>query len=57
MTLAAALVAIAAFAAFDEWHQGFVARDPAVLDWLADVVGAFLGIMTAARARTAEPAQ
>ena len=57
MTLAAALVAIAAFAAFDEWHQGFVARDPAVLDWLADVVGAFLGIMTASRARTAEPAQ
>ena len=56
LTLTGALVAIAAFAAVDEWHQQFFARDPAALDWIADVIGATAGLLAAARVRTAEPA-
>lgn len=56
LTLTSALVAIAAFAALDEWHQQFVARTPAALDWIADVIGASAGILAASRVRSAEPA-
>lgn len=55
-TLATALVAIAAFAAFDEWHQRFFARDPAILDWIADMIGASAGLMAASRVRNPETA-
>lgn len=41
------LVAVAAamlFAALDEWHQGWLPRrEPEMMDWVADVVGLFLG--------------
>ena len=56
-TLAWALLGVATFAAFDEWHQQFFARDPAILDWVADVIGASVGLMTASRVRNAEIAQ
>jgi len=50
-TLVVVLLAIAAFAAIDELHQGVVAdRTPDHLDWYADVVGATLGgIIASAR--------
>jgi len=36
---------VALFGATDEWHQSFVAgRDCSVLDWLADAIGAGLGL-------------
>jgi VanZ family protein len=54
LTLVGALLAIAAFAAFDEWHQRFFGRDPGVLDWIADAIGASAGIMLASRVRDAE---
>jgi VanZ family protein len=57
LTLVGALLAIAAFAALDEWHQRFFARDPAVLDWIADAIGAAAGIMLASRVRAAETVQ
>ena len=56
-TLAWALLGVATFAALDEWHQQFVARDPAILDWIADVIGAGVGITAASRVRNAEIAQ
>lgn len=31
------------FGAFDEWHQQFVNRNPALADWLADVAGGGVG--------------
>lgn len=41
----------AAFGVTDELHQAFVpGRDADALDWLADVVGALLGAVLAARA-------
>ena len=41
----AALVAIALFAAADEWHQRFIPhRSAEVADWIADVGGAAVGI-------------
>ena len=44
-----ALVAISSFGALDEWHQQFVpGRSQDRADWLADTVGAGLGIMLAA---------
>jgi VanZ family protein len=55
-TLAVALVGIAIFALLDEWHQQFVSRDPDVMDWIADVIGASLGIAAASRVRAVEPA-
>jgi VanZ family protein len=55
--LACALLGVATFAAFDEWHQQFFARDPSMLDWIADVIGASVGIRTASRVRSAEIAQ
>jgi VanZ family protein len=57
VTLAWALLAVATFAAFDEWHQQFFARDPSILDWIADVIGASVGIRTASRVRNVEIAQ
>lgn len=45
-----ALLAVAAFAALDEWHQAWIpTRDPALLDWAADVVGSGLGLALALR--------
>jgi len=44
-----------AFAALDEWHQGFIARTPSGWDFLADVAGLLCGvacIIVAGRART-----
>jgi len=39
----AAAVAIASlYGITDEWHQGFVGRDVAVTDWLADTTGALI---------------
>ncbi|MFN8572549.1 MAG: VanZ family protein [Gemmatimonadaceae bacterium] len=41
------LLAIAVFAALDEWHQQFIpGRDMDVLDWVADMAGAATGILT-----------
>lgn len=43
---AVALVAIAAFAGLDEVHQRWMpGRVPAMSDWLADVVGATIGLL------------
>ncbi|MFN8583649.1 MAG: VanZ family protein [Gemmatimonadaceae bacterium] len=40
------VVAIAIFAALDEWHQQFIpGRDMDRLDWLADMTGAAVGIL------------
>ena len=55
-TLAIALGIIAAFAAFDEWHQSFLTRQPDVLDWIADTVGASIGVALASRVRDVEAA-
>lgn len=55
-TLMIALVVIAAFAALDEWHQSFLTRQPDVLDWIADTVGASIGIALASRVRNVEAA-
>ncbi len=42
------VVAIALFAAVDELHQLVIAgRSPEVLDWIADMVGAALGVVAA----------
>jgi VanZ family protein len=54
--LAMTVVAIALFAAVDEWHQRFIpGRSVEVADWVADVLGASAGIaaFTAYRARRA----
>jgi VanZ family protein len=46
------IVAIAVFAAFDEWHQQFIpGRTMDVMDWLADVIGCLLGLIFLAVAR------
>jgi UDP-2,3-diacylglucosamine pyrophosphatase LpxH len=43
-----AFLGVALFAASDEWHQSFVpGRDASALDWLADLVGAKLGLLGA----------
>jgi VanZ family protein len=56
VSLAVALLGIAAFGAVDEWHQRFLLRDADVLDWLADVIGATVGVVAASRARRVETA-
>ncbi|MCO6437439.1 MAG: VanZ family protein [Phycisphaerae bacterium] len=38
---------VAVYGVFDEWSQGFVDRTPSVLDWLADLAGAILGLLGA----------
>ena len=55
--LAVAFVCIAIFSLLDEWHQQFVSRDPNLLDWFADMIGASLGIAAASQVRGVEPAQ
>lgn len=41
-----AVLIAAAFAAVDEWHQGFIpGRFPEFADWLADVAGAIIGAL------------
>jgi VanZ family protein len=55
--LAAAFVGIAIFGLLDEWHQPFVGRDADLMDWIADVIGASLGIAAATRVRAVETAQ
>jgi VanZ family protein len=57
LSLLGALLGIAVFAAFDEWHQQLLARDPTVGDWIADILGASVGIAAAARVRSIETAQ
>jgi VanZ family protein len=48
--LARAIVAIALFAAADEWHQRWVpGRSTDLLDWCADVAGGTLALLLAAR--------
>lgn len=39
------VAAASAFAALDEWHQGFIpGRYPDVADWVADVAGVTVGV-------------
>lgn len=57
LALVAALLGIAAFGALDEWHQRFFARDPNMLDWIADTLGASIGIAAASRVRDVETVQ
>lgn len=50
----AALVAVAiiGFAALDEWHQALIpGRFPDQLDWVADTVGALVGVAVTSIAR------
>ena len=54
--LAWVVLAIAIFAAVDEWHQRFFARDPGIPDWIADVLGASAGVLVALRVRRVETA-
>lgn len=56
-SMVAALLAIGVFAALDEWHQRFFLRDPDTLDWIADMVGASVGIALASRVRGVEAVQ
>ncbi|MGQ0712955.1 MAG: VanZ family protein [Gemmatimonadaceae bacterium] len=56
IALAGALAAIAIFGGLDEWHQGFFTRTPDLVDWVADVFGASLGLMAASRVYDVEPA-
>lgn len=45
-----ALLAAAAFAALDEWHQAWIpTRHPSALDWTADLVGAGIGLAASIR--------
>ena len=57
MSLVVLLMFLVLFAGFDEWHQRFFARDPAILDWIADVIGLSAGILAASRGRRVEAAQ
>jgi len=42
-----ALFAASAYGALDEWHQSFVPmRQSDVMDWLADTLGAAVGVIT-----------
>jgi VanZ family protein len=56
-SLAAALIGIAVFGGLDELHQPFVGRDANLMDWIADVIGASIGIAAATRVRAVEAAQ
>lgn len=57
LSLSMALLGVAAFGAFDEWHQQFFVRAPEMLDWIADTIGAAVGIAAASRVPTVEAAQ
>lgn len=42
------LVALSAFGAADEWHQGFIeGRSASLYDWIADTLGTAVGILVA----------
>jgi VanZ family protein len=56
-SLLAALLGIAVFGAFDEWHQHLFARTPSLVDWIADVIGASVGVAFASRVHRVETAQ
>jgi VanZ family protein len=56
-SLLVALLGIAIFGAFDEWHQHLLARNPSVADWIADVLGASMGLAVASRVHRVETAQ
>jgi VanZ family protein len=44
-TIATTIIALAVFAAVDEWHQSLIPRRSAELgDWVADLSGATLGV-------------
>lgn len=46
VALACAFAATSAYGATDEWHQSFVpGRSSEVTDWIADTVGAGLGLL------------
>lgn len=50
--LATTAIALSAFGAVDEWHQGFIpGRSPSIADWGADSIGALVGLLTATAAR------
>jgi VanZ family protein len=55
--LAVVVLSMALFAAVDEWHQRFFARDPAIPDWIADVLGASAGVLIALRVQRVERAR
>ena len=55
--LVGAMLGIAAFGALDEWHQQFFARSPELLDWIADMIGASVGIAGASRVGDVETVQ
>jgi len=51
------LVAISLLAALDELHQHFIpGRSMDIRDWMADTIGATVGLMLATRRRRQEPA-
>jgi VanZ family protein len=56
LALALAFAAIGVFGAFDEWHQELFNRTPDFVDWVADMIGASLGLLAASRVRAVEPA-
>jgi len=57
-TIVMVLLTTAAFAAIDEWHQGFIpGRYPDVADWVADVAGATIGVGTMALFTFRRPAR
>jgi VanZ family protein len=56
-TLALIVVAVSAFGALDEWHQGFIAgRSQSGFDWLADTLGVITGVLVARRLLPKPPA-
>jgi VanZ family protein len=57
LSLTVALLGVSVFGAFDEWHQQFFVRDTDVIDWIADTIGAAVGIASAARMPVVEVAQ
>jgi VanZ family protein len=57
LSLVGAMLGIAVFGALDEWHQQFFARYPDMLDWIADMIGASVGIAGASRVRDVEAVQ
>lgn len=57
LSLLVALLGVSAFGAFDEWHQQFFVRDTEALDWIADTIGAAVGIAAASRMPTVETVQ
>ncbi len=55
LALALVLVGVSALGAVDEWHQRFIpGRSTEVTDWVADSLGAALGLASAAAARRRE---